>query len=147
MHRKEEDKTLTDMERALRRNGWIIGAFGVGFAATAVPPLHGLLHVFLQLAYWPLAEIPKALPAPVGLGVAISGGVTAGLGAALWALGRHVAPVAPEAARAVARRSGWVWFIVDGSASAAVGAPFNIVLNLIFLALILLPVRDRNAAP
>ena len=128
---------MSILEKAMRRNGVVVMSTGVIFALAVLPALHGALWFFLQLAYWPMVEVPLDLAAPVGLTVAISGGLTAGLGGALWALGRHVAPVAPEAARRCAIVMGWTWFAVDSTASVLAGAPFNAVLNLLFLALIL----------
>ena len=128
---------MSDLEKALRRNGLITAGFGVLFALAVIPALHNVLWLFLQLAYWPMTEVPREIVAPVGVTVAISGGLTVGIGAAMWALGRHVAPIAPDAARSCTLILGWSWFCVDSTASILAGAPFNAVLNLIFLGLIL----------
>ena len=137
---------MSDLEKAMRRNGVITAGFGVVFALAVLPPFHDVLRLFLQLAYWPMAEVPAELQVPVGVTVAISGGLTAGLGMVLWALGRHVAPIAPEAARRCTIIMGWSWFAVDSTASVLAGAPFNAVLNLIFLALIMQAAYARQPA-
>ena len=128
---------MSHLERSMRRNGAITGAIGVVFALSALPVFHSVLWLFLQLAYWPMVDVPNTIAVPVGLTVAVAGGLTAGLGATLWALGRYVAPISGEAARRCALVMGWSWFTVDSVASVLLGAPFNVVLNLLFLALIL----------
>lgn len=137
---------MNNLEKTLRRNGLVIAVTGLVFAIAVLPAFHGVLWLFLQLAYWPMAEVPRAMVIPVGLTVGISGGLTTGIGATLWALGRYVAPIAPDAARRCAFMMGWSWFAVDSAASVLAGAPFNVVLNLLFLALILQAAYARQPA-
>ncbi|MEO1640936.1 MAG: hypothetical protein AAFU41_17000 [Pseudomonadota bacterium] len=137
---------MSDLEKSLRRNGMIIIVFGFVLALAVIPLFHKALWLFTQLAYWPLTTVPQGLLAPAGVFVAISGGLTTGLGAAMWGLGAHVAPVAPDAARRVAVLMGWSWFSVDSTASVLTGAPMNAVLNLIFLFLILQAARAGKGA-
>ncbi|MEM9342497.1 MAG: hypothetical protein AAGA87_05585 [Pseudomonadota bacterium] len=133
-------------QQYMRRTGIGIGAVGVFFAVSALPLLHPAAHLFLTLAYWPMQSVPPDLVVPLPVLLAISGGLTAGIGAALWALGTHVSPISPAAAMKVAWLMGWSWFIVDSAGSIAVGAPFNAVLNLAFLAPILLCSRVPSSA-
>ncbi len=132
---------MSQLEIALRRNGVIIAGFGVIFALAVIPAFHSILWYFAQLAYWPLSTVPQGLAAPAGLFLAIGGGLTTGFGVGIWALGTHVAPVAPDAARRCATLMAWGWFSVDSTASVLAGAPMNVVLNLIFLFLILQAAR------
>ena len=85
--------------------------------------------------------MPPNLTVPVPLLVAISGGLTAGLGGMLWALGTYVAGTAPDGAAKVTQITVWLWFCTDSTTSVLVGAPFNAVLNLAFLALMLISSR------
>lgn len=62
----------------------------------------------------------------------------------VWALGTYVVPVSPIAAAKVAQVTMWTWFCTDSSASVLAGAPFNVVLNLSFLLLILLSCRQGD---
>ncbi len=135
---------MSQMTINLRRNGMIIGAIGVLFMLTVLSPLHVIARVFLQIAYWPMATVPQEIAVPLGLAIAISGGLTAGIGGAMWALGTYVAPVAPDAAAKVTRVMAWCWFCTDSTGSVLTGAPFNVVLNLSFLALMLLAVRSAG---
>lgn len=134
---------MTLQQSAMRRAGWVLIATGVFFALAALPMFHPVVKVFLQVAYWPIHSLPPGLTVPVPLLVAITGGLTAGLGGMLWALGTHVAPAAPEAAAKVTQIAAWAWFCTDSIASVLVGAPFNVVLNLSFLALMLISSRVR----
>lgn len=134
---------MTQQQSAMRRAGWVLIATGVFFAFAALPIFHPLVKLFLQIAYWPIHNLPPDLTVPAPLLVAITGGLTAGLGGMLWALGTHVAGTAPDAAAKVTQMSAWVWFCTDSTASVLVGAPFNAVLNLSFLVLMLVSSKVR----
>lgn len=134
---------MTQQQSAMRRAGWVLIATGVFFAFAALPIFHPLVKLFLQIAYWPIHSLPLDLIVPAPLLVAITGGLTAGLGGMLWALGTHVAGTAPDAAAKVTQMSAWVWFSTDSTASVLVGAPFNAVLNLSFLVLMLVSSKVR----
>lgn len=134
---------MTDQEIAMRRTGLSIAVIGGLFALTVLPALHPVAHLFLQVAYWPMSAVPAELAVPLPLLVAIGGGLTAGLGGMLWALGTHVAPSDPQAAMRVTQITAWTWFCTDSTGSALAGAPFNVVLNLGFLAAMLFAARPR----
>lgn len=129
---------MTPQQSNMRRAGIGLIVFGAVFALAAViPGLHATLVLFLKLAFWPMATVPSEIAVPLPLLIAISGGLTAGLGGMLWALGTHVAPLSAEAADRVTRMAAWTWFAIDSTGSVLVGAPFNAVLNVGFLVLML----------
>lgn len=132
---------MTRQQSSMRRAGWVLISTGVVLALSALPMLHPLVNVFLQVAYWPFHSPSPNLTVPAPLLVGIAGGLTAGFGGMQWALGTHVAGVAPAAAAKVTQIAAWVWFCTDSTASVLVGAPFNVVLNLLFLALMLISSR------
>ena len=134
---------MTHQQMAMRRAGWVPISIGAFFALAALPTFHPLVKIFLQIAYWPIQSVPPELTVPVPLLVAITGGLTAGLGGMLLALSIHVAGTAPEAAAKVTQMAAWTWFCTDSTASVLVGAPFNLVLNLSFLALMLISSKER----
>lgn len=136
---------MTHQQIALRRSGIGLIVVGVFFALAALPPLHAVARIFLQVAYWPMQSVPAELNVPTPLLIAITGGLTAGLGGMMWALGTYVAPVSAEAAAKVTRMAAWTWFVTDSTASVLVGAPFNVVLNLSFLGLMLWASQTRFA--
>lgn len=135
---------MTRQQSSMRLSGGILLGIGVLFALAALPFLHPFARVFLKVAYWPIHSVPNDLAVPVPLLIGITGGLTAGLGGMHWALGTHVAPLSPDAAAKVSRIVAWTWFCTDSAASVLVGAPFNVVLNLLFLALILLSCRPQH---
>ena len=135
---------MTKQQSAMRKSGIFLIGIGIAFAISALPMLHPAARIFLQIAYWPVHSVPSELVVPVPLLLAITGGLTAGFGAMVWALGTYVAPVAPVAAAKVTQVTAWTWFSTDSTASILAGAPFNVVLNLSFLLLMLLASRANN---
>lgn len=135
---------MTLQQTNMRRSGTVLIGIGAFFAIAALPLLHPVVTIFLQIAYWPMHSVPSEILVPVPLLVAISGGLTAGLGGMLWALGTYVAPLSPSAAAKVTQIAAWSWFCIDSTTSLLVGAPVNVVLNLSFLALMLLSSRVRT---
>ncbi len=136
---------MTQQQSAMRISGGVLVATGVLFALAALPFLHPVAYIFLQVAYWPIHAVPSELTVPVPLLLVITGGLTVGLGGMQWALGTYVAPLSAVAATKTAQIAAWSWFCVDSSGSILVGAPFNVVLNLSFLVLILLSCRAGSA--
>ncbi|MEM9128739.1 MAG: hypothetical protein AAGA97_03335 [Pseudomonadota bacterium] len=134
---------MTQQQSAMRISGGVLVATGVLFALAALPVLHPIAHIFLQIAYWPIHAVPTELTVPVPLLLVITGGLTVGLGGMQWALGTYVAPLSAEAAARTAQITAWSWFCIDSAGSILVGAPFNVVLNLSFLLLILISCRPR----
>ncbi len=128
---------MTRQQSAMRLSGAVLMGIGALLVLSALPFLHPVAHIFLQVAYWPIKSVPADLSVPSPLLLAIAGGLTVGLGSMQWALGTYVAPVSAPVAAKVARLTAWAWFCTDSAGSILVGAPFNVVLNLSFLILIL----------
>jgi len=141
---------MTKQQSAMRSSGIVLIAIGIFFAIAALPVLHPVLKVFLQIAYWPIHTVPSDLLVPVPLLVAITGGLMVGFGGMLWSLGTYVTPVSPTAAAKVTQITAWSWFCTDSTASILVGAPLNVILNLSFLAVMLfacrVPIEDKAQA-
>lgn len=137
---------MTQQQSAMRISGGVLVATGAFFALAAFQFLHPVAHIFLQIAYWPIHDVPAELMVPSPLLLVITGGLTVGLGGMQWALGTYVAPVSAAAATKTAQITAWSWFCVDSLGSILVGAPFNVVLNLSFLVLILLSCRPGTAS-
>ncbi|WP_171130643.1 MULTISPECIES: hypothetical protein [unclassified Ruegeria] len=137
---------MTQQQSAMRISGGVLVATGVLFALAALPFLHPVAHIFLQIAYWPIHAVPAELTVPLPLLLVITGGLTVGLGGMHWALGTYVAPVSAVAATKTAQITAWSWFCADSLGSILVAAPFNVVLNLSFLVLILVSCRPGTAS-
>ena len=138
---------MTKEQKRLRVNGIIIAVTGVLLAAAVLAPVYPLGRLFLTLAHWPFFEAPTSLDPTGRLMLAIGGGLTAGVGTMMWTVGTEVMPVAPVAGRRVILYFAISWFVTDSLFSVFAGSPFNAVLNLIFLALMLgsLDFRAREA--
>lgn len=96
--------------------------------------------------FWPVANLPIETRAfnllePVPLLAAVVGGLTVGLGGMLWALGTWVSPLSEPAARRVALVATGVWFLVDSAGSISVGAPTNLLVNILFAAIVVIAAR------
>ncbi|MEO0918247.1 MAG: hypothetical protein AAFY31_14880 [Pseudomonadota bacterium] len=135
---------MTNQQTAMKRAAWVTIILGFLFALTALPLLHPAAHLILQIAYWPIHDVPSGLEVPAPLLVAITGGLMTGMGGMLWALGRYVSPISQEATAHVAKITAWSWFCTDSTMSVLVGAPMNVVLNAAFLALMLVSSRARD---
>jgi len=128
---------MTKEQKRLRVNGVIVAIFGLVFALTVLTPLYPATKLFLNIAHWPFNEAPAALDPSARLLLAISGGLTAGIGAMMWTVGTDVMPVAPEAGRRVVLYTAVVWFTTDSTFSVVAGSPVNVALNVTFLILML----------
>lgn len=108
---------------ALKWGGLATMGFGVGFVVLLFVP------EALEALYALAGPGQDATLTPTGLvGVAIYGGLMVGWGLTLHLAGRgvHIAPAAAAGLLA--------WWVVDSTASIAVGFPLNAVSNLGFLA-------------
>lgn len=139
---------MTKEQRRLRINGIIVAALGFALATAAWTPLYPLAKIFLNLAHWPFFGAPATLDPTGRLMLAIGGGLTAGIGAMMWTVGTEVMPVAPRAGRKVILYSSLTWFVTDSTFSVVAGSPLNAALNLVFLALMLVPLNfnERQVA-
>lgn len=72
---------------------------------------------------------------------AILGGVMTALGVMVWLVVDQFAAIDPVGVKKVIGASVVAWFVLDSAGSIAAGAWFNVVLNLGFLALALVPLR------
>lgn len=135
---------MTKEQKTMRINGVIIAVLGLGLAAATWTSLYPLAKLFLNLAHWPNSGAPAILDPTGRMMLAIGGGLTAGFGAMMWAIGTEVMPVAPNAGRKVILYSALTWFAVDSTFSIVAGSPFNAALNLVFLALMLGPFSFRG---
>lgn len=128
---------MTKEQKRLRLNGGILVATGIALALTVWAPFYPVAKLFLSVAHWPFFSAPDVAEPTARLLLAISGGLTAGIGAMMWAIGTEVMPVAPVAGRRVVMMTALAWFATDSLFSVLAGSPFNVVLNVAFLAMML----------
>ncbi len=126
--------------RWLKIGSAITIAFGLLFAAAAVPALQAPTAYLLDLIYFPVDGTPKLTgPAPRLLS-AIAGGLMAGWGVMLWVVATELLPANPRLGRRLFLFGIGAWFLIDSLMSVAAGAVVNAFFNLGFLLLFCLPV-------
>lgn len=111
----------------------IVIAFGA-HPATAWP-----VALLADLTFWP-PDGAQSLAAPeTRLVYGVCGGVMAGWGVMIWLVADRLYDRDPQTARLLVLAGLAVWFVTDSAASLAAGAPLNLVVNLAFLAIFLVP--------
>ena len=126
----------------------LIIAFGVYLSWFQSGPASIATDFFLDLVFWPVDGAQALGTNAANLLAGISGGLTAGLGAAVLAVTRQVYATDPARGRRIITTFMLVWFVVDGIGSVIAGAPVNVIVNMAFLALVLVPVwAPPQAAP
>ncbi|NJM83823.1 MAG: hypothetical protein HC844_16445 [Tabrizicola sp.] len=130
---------MTSEQKGLRLAAGITMAFGLTTALAAYPPTAGFTVMLTDLLVWPMDGAETGGSAEARLLYAIAGGVLVGWGWLIWQLAGDAIVRNPDGIRMLIRQSVMAWFAVDGIASLLAGAPLNLVGNLVFLALFLIP--------
>ena len=123
----------------LKSVGVLLVLIGALFAWTTTGPFAGLNVLFVDLAILPLDGVQSYAAAETRLLAAIVGGTTAGLGAAIYLIARHVYSRDPAVGKRIILSLVLTWFVVDSIGSVLAGAAFNVVLNIGLLVLMILP--------
>ncbi|MEM7213084.1 MAG: excinuclease ABC subunit A [Pseudomonadota bacterium] len=129
----------------LKTVGILLIGLGAIFAFTTTGPVAGVSVLFVDLAVFPVDGGQSYAATETRLLAAIVGGLTAGLGAAIWMIAKHVYALGPEVGRKVILTFVLIWFVVDSLGSVLSGAAFNAVLNTLLLATMLPPLLGRSA--
>jgi hypothetical protein len=122
-------------------------AIGLAMAAAPFTALAPGLDLFLDIAHLPIDGGQQISTDTEALLSAISGGLLAGLGTAVWLIAHHLHPRDPALAARIVTLTLAAWYIPDSAGSLAAGAWFNVVMNTGFLALFLVPLglSERTA--
>lgn len=114
----------------------------LGFALMIVLGSHeatdGPLRWFADLLFWPLGD-PQTLTDEAQLLAAILGGVMASWAAIIWLLTDSLAQEQPLILRRIILTAMAIWFVIDSVGSVASGGWLNVVGNVGFLAIFVLP--------
>jgi hypothetical protein len=137
---------MTSEQKGLRFAAGVTMVTGLALALSAVPALNIGVRLLTDLLVWPFDGAETLAASETRLALAIGGGVMLGWGLMTWQLAGEPLERAPEAVRGIIRASVLGWFVVDSAGSVAAGAALNVVPNLVFLALFLLPMRKTRAA-
>jgi hypothetical protein len=114
-------------------------AFGLMAAAAAVPALSGPMLLFTDLVIWPMDGAQSLASPEARLLCAIGGGLTVGIGVALWMVATRLYPRDPALAHSIMMGSVGSWFAVDSTCSVLAGAPVNALLNVGLFLMIAVP--------
>jgi hypothetical protein len=136
---------MTAEQKGLRFAAGVTMLTGLALALAALPALNTAVRLLADLLVWPM-DGAETLAAPeTRLTLAIGGGVMLGWGLLIWQLAGEPLERAPDAIRGIIRASILSWFLVDSTASVVAGAALNVLPNLVFLCLFLIPMRRGRA--
>ena len=136
---------MTREQTGLRLAAAITMGFGLTTAVAALPAAAGFTVWVVDLLIWPLNGAESGADPVTRLMFAIGGGVLTAWGLMIWTLAGSPMDRDPALMRSIIRRSVLAWFVVDSTASLLAEAPFNLVGNLLFVALLLVPtLLDRR---
>jgi len=126
----------------------IVIAFGIIVTAAASPSGAAIAGFLADVIFWPF-DGAQAISAPEArLLSAISGGVMVGWGILLWLIASRLYPRDPALAKTMILWSIGSWFVIDGAGSLMADAPLNVMFNIGFLLLFVVPLmRAAKAAP
>jgi hypothetical protein len=131
--------TTDSTARWLKLAAIVVILVGIGFTLAAHPATEWPLLALADITFWPY-DGAQSLAAPeTRLAYGVGGGVMAGWGVMIWLLVDRVWPRDPQTVRLLILAGIVTWFVLDSAASFAAGAPWNVLVNVGFLAIFLLP--------
>ncbi|MEM6514205.1 MAG: excinuclease ABC subunit A [Pseudomonadota bacterium] len=136
--------------RWLKAGSAITFISGLLIGAAAIPALSGPTTWLLDLVVFPLDGAQSLIGTEPRLLCAITGGLLGGLGVMMWLVTTEVFASHPELGRSLILKSILTWFVIDSGLSVAAGAPLNVIGNVGFLLVFVLPVLqpgDARAEP
>ena len=132
----------------LKAAGLLLIAIGVFFSWATSGPLVVVNEAFVDLVFWPFDGTQTYAAPETKLLSGIAGGLTVGIGIAVWMIAREVFTTDPGRARRIILAMMLGWFVVDNIGSVIAGAWFNVVVNVAILAMVCWPlVRMPRHAP
>lgn len=139
---------MTDhtVQSALKLASAAVMGVGVVVALAAFPPAALVTNILVDLVFWPFDGRQAVDSQTARLLAAIGGGVMFGWGLLLWQLVTQLLPKEPALGASLIRTSVLAWFVLDCTCSMLAGAYLNVLLNLGFLALFLVPLAQMKRA-
>jgi hypothetical protein len=118
-----------------------LGTFLLGLvaAAAAHPALAAPWSLLMDVIQWPVDGAESAASSEARILSAIGGGLTCGWAVMLYGLASGPIARGDRDMRGLFIASVLTWFSIDSTASFAAGWPGNVLLNLLFAALLLTP--------
>jgi hypothetical protein len=132
---------MTDVMRQkwLKNAAILVILFGPVVSIAAHPLTAGLNGMFVDLVFWPFDGLPTMEAPATRLFSAIAGGLTMGWGLMIYLLATKFYPREPQLTGSIILTSVATWFVTDSIGSAVAGAPANVLVNLVFLLIFLVP--------
>jgi hypothetical protein len=137
--------TYASTQKMLQFASAVVFGFGLLTAVAALPGLAAPTAMLVDLFFWPFDGAQNLAASESRLLCAILGGTLVGLGTMSWLVATRVYPMDRQIARQIILVSYFTWFVIDSTFSVAAGAPFNIVPNLVFLAMFWLPLARKSS--
>lgn len=134
------------VQTALKAASASVMGVGAVVALAAFPPAAAVTNILSDLVFWPFDGRQAVDTQTARLLAAIGGGVMFGWGLLLWQLATQLMPKEPVLAASLIRTSIVAWFVVDSTCSVLAGAYLNVVLNVGFLAMFLVPLAQVKRA-
>jgi hypothetical protein len=129
--------------RWLKLASAVVFGFGILIAFAAMPMLAGPTLILTDIILFPMDGGQSLASPETRILCAILGGITAGWGALLWLISTRLYPHDPVLGRSLILTSVWVWFCIDSTASVLAVAPYNVLLNMLFLAMFVVPLSQK----
>ncbi len=137
--------TLENTIIQLKLASAVVIGFGLLTAMAAWPPLNLPSRWLVDVMFLPFDGQQDLSGSESRILSAILGAVLVGFGVLQWFVVTKLFAREPALARQILLTSMWSWFLVDCTASIIAGAPFNVVMNVPFLLMFVLPLW-RNVA-
>ncbi|MEO0498832.1 MAG: hypothetical protein AAF141_15995 [Pseudomonadota bacterium] len=143
--------TLDQSVRGVKFSALVLIGFGLLTAAAAHPTMAAPTDWVLRVIMFDLSRDLAINTPEERLMVAILGGIILGWGVTIFAIAEGWYRSAPQAAGRAIVTATTAWFVVDGIGSVLSGSAMNIVPNIGFFAILVLPVLlysgRKQAAP
>ncbi len=123
----------------LKAIGVLFIIIGAAFSWSTFGTMGAIGESLVDFVVWPTDGAQSYAAVETRLLVGIAGGLTAGLGAAVFMIAKHVYPQQPAVGRQIITVFMLIWFVVDGLGSIIAGGAYNALANLLFLIPVMLP--------
>lgn len=132
---------LLGAERGLKGAAIFTVISGLFFASASTSATDRLMRLFLDIVFLRVGDGPAQLTDSHHLVDAIMGGVMVGWGVMTWLLVDRFLQVSAADVKFIVQMAVVAWFVIDSAGSIASGGWINVVLNVAYAALFLLPLR------
>lgn len=130
-------------QNSLKTASAIVIIFGVLVLLAAWTPTAFPAHFLIDLIFWPINGTPDLSSPALNAIFGISGSITIAWGVMFWIISTRLYPKDKPLARTLILSGITTWFILDCAASYVAGVPLNILLNIPFLLIFVIPLRNK----